>query len=263
MRYLQSSLSQLGHAVTLGGGDPGRVTVSPGHPNPVQPVGRRGRHRGRIASNMRGSDGGRLPARRRPVPALPARSRRIHTAVGIGPNSGADLGKCRAHRRSPRALLSGPIRSSLTGGVAQAGGGLRRAPRTWRCDLPTWWVRRRRFWPPTTPWAGRLQTCPGDRQTTPGRWPWRPRVLGRAPPSGRRPLGRGGQSRSHHWRKPRDLTAFLALAVLVRENGITVAKATSASWSGCSEGRSVSSVTIRPYATRIAVTCRAATKGQH
>ena len=37
VRYLLSSLSQLGHAM-LGGGDPGLVTLQPGHPNPVQPV---------------------------------------------------------------------------------------------------------------------------------------------------------------------------------------------------------------------------------
>ena len=33
MRYLLSSVNQRGHAVSLGGGDPGRVTLWPGHPN--------------------------------------------------------------------------------------------------------------------------------------------------------------------------------------------------------------------------------------
>jgi len=40
MRYLPSSVNQRGHAM-LGGGDPGRVTLSPDHPKPVQRVGRR------------------------------------------------------------------------------------------------------------------------------------------------------------------------------------------------------------------------------
>jgi hypothetical protein len=43
MRCLPSSVNQRGHAVSLGGGDPGRVTLWPGHPNPVQPVGRNGK----------------------------------------------------------------------------------------------------------------------------------------------------------------------------------------------------------------------------
>jgi hypothetical protein len=42
IRCLPSSVDQRGHAVSPSGGDPGRVTLWPGHRNPAQPVGRRG-----------------------------------------------------------------------------------------------------------------------------------------------------------------------------------------------------------------------------
>ena len=41
IRCLPSSVDQLGHAVSLGGVDPGPVTNRPGHPNPAQPVAHR------------------------------------------------------------------------------------------------------------------------------------------------------------------------------------------------------------------------------
>jgi len=49
MRCLPSSVNQRGHAVSPSGSDPGRFTLWPGHPNPVEPVGREGRHGARIA----------------------------------------------------------------------------------------------------------------------------------------------------------------------------------------------------------------------
>lgn len=41
MRYLPSSVAPRGQGVSLGGGNPDRVTLWPGHPNPVQRVGRK------------------------------------------------------------------------------------------------------------------------------------------------------------------------------------------------------------------------------
>jgi hypothetical protein len=55
MCYLPSSVIQRGHAISLGGGDPGRVTLWPGHPNPVQPVGTQGKTPGAHSPEYRAS----------------------------------------------------------------------------------------------------------------------------------------------------------------------------------------------------------------
>jgi len=41
--------ADLTHPLSLSDANTARVAVRPGYPNPVQPVGRRGRHRARIA----------------------------------------------------------------------------------------------------------------------------------------------------------------------------------------------------------------------
>jgi hypothetical protein len=52
IRCLPSPVNQRDHVVSLGAGDPGRVPLKPGHPNPVERVGRRGRHGPRIAPSI-------------------------------------------------------------------------------------------------------------------------------------------------------------------------------------------------------------------
>jgi len=71
------------HAQSLSDANTARVAVRPGYPNPVQPVGRRGRHRERIAPIMSGADYRISGLEDQSQPARTARLGSIHSATGI------------------------------------------------------------------------------------------------------------------------------------------------------------------------------------